>query len=97
MTCQHISNGDFKCGTDGDHQHVGDNNECGTNNYISSERVQQFGVDCCIKEAQYNMDNFSNISISIISDIFDNDTVSYLIKLLNVFHCNFIVIAGSYI
>jgi len=77
VTCQGIPNGDFECRADGSHSNVGNYNACRNSTYISSERVQQFGVDCCIKEAQYSMGNFSKISESITFDNLDDEIVSY--------------------
>ena len=77
MTCQGISNGDFECRKNGSHSHVNHFSACKNANYNSSDRLKQFGVDCCIEEARYSMLNFSEISMSInFSNALNNAEVS---------------------
>ena len=54
-------------------------NACKDSDYNSTLRIQRFGVDCCILEAQNNMGNFSVISTMIK---LDNNTVSLLACIL---------------
>jgi len=79
-----IPNGNFVCVNNGDPENYGDFSACEDANYNSLVRVEQFGVDCCNEEARYSMYNFSNIATNIDFNIFNNATVSYQIKLLNV-------------
>jgi len=65
MTCQGISNGDFECRKNGSYSHVNHFGACKNATYISSHRLKQFGVDCCIEEARHSMDDFYEISSSI--------------------------------
>jgi len=85
-TCEEIpiSNGNFVCVNNGEHKDVGNFSACENATYNSLVRVKQFGVDCCNEEARYSMYNFSNIATSIDFNIFNDTTVSYQIKLLNV-------------
>jgi len=67
MTCQGLLNGNFNCSGDGNFSNGENFNACEDATYISSDRLEQFGVDCCIEEARYSMLNFSRASISAIS------------------------------
>lgn len=51
-----------------DYRDLNNDSECDKSYYNSAERIKEYGVDCCIREAKYNMRNFSLISRNIRLD-----------------------------
>jgi len=72
-TCQDLINGNINCSTtDYTGTNVNYYNACNSD-YNSTQRIIEFGVDCCIREARDSMTEFFKISRKIK---LDNNTVS---------------------
>ena len=74
--CQSLINGNMNCTLANNYTDVNNHDICDTEGYKSAERIEEYGVDCCIKEAQDNMIDFSKILQKINLD----DAVSTIVE-----------------
>ena len=64
-TCHGLINGNLICETNVSYIDLNHYDACDTIDYNSTQRIIQFGVDCCIREAVNSMSEFFKIARKI--------------------------------